>query len=63
MTKQPEQILEDKLVKQLMKPGFEYVPIINEKDLLANLKANLKAQIEKHNNIKFSNYYNCFTVQ
>ncbi|MFZ4589718.1 MAG: type I restriction endonuclease subunit R [Ignavibacteria bacterium] len=50
MTKQPEQILEDKLVKQLTKLGYEYVTITNEKDLLANLKA----QIEKHNNITFS---------
>jgi len=50
MTKQPEQILEDKLVKQLTKLGYEYVTITNEKDLLANLKA----QVEKHNNITFS---------
>jgi len=50
MTKQPEQILEDRLVKQLTKLGYEYVTITNEKDLLANLKA----QIEKHNNITFT---------
>ncbi len=50
MTKQPEQILEDNLVKQLIQLGYEYSPIANENDLLSNLRT----QLEKHNKIKFS---------
>jgi type I restriction enzyme R subunit len=50
MAKQPEAILEEQLVAQLQKIGYSYVLINSEKDLLANLKA----QLEKHNNIKFS---------
>ncbi|HAD96932.1 MAG TPA: deoxyribonuclease HsdR [Cryomorphaceae bacterium] len=46
MTTQPEQILENNLVAQLQKLGYEKVLIHNEKDLLANLKT----QLEKHNN-------------
>ncbi|MCX6156921.1 MAG: hypothetical protein NTY74_02965 [Ignavibacteriae bacterium] len=41
MTKQPEQIFEDELVKLLTKPGYEYVTITNEKDSLAKLKAQI----------------------
>jgi len=47
---QPEQILEDNLVAQLQKLGYAYVSIKDERDLLANLKA----QLEKHNNITFT---------
>lgn len=50
MGKQPEQILEEQLVAQLQKLGYVSVVIRDEKDLIANLKS----QLEKHNNIKFS---------
>jgi len=50
MSKQPEQILEDNLVAQLQKLGYDYVAINDEKDLLSNLKL----QLEKHNDIKFT---------
>jgi type I restriction enzyme, R subunit len=51
MPKQPEQILEDNLVSQLQTLSYTYVPINDEKALLANLKT----QLEKHNNITLSN--------
>ncbi|MCX6269910.1 MAG: type I restriction endonuclease subunit R [Bacteroidetes bacterium] len=47
---QPEQILEDNLVAQLQTLGYTYVSITDEKDLLTNLKA----CIEKQNNIILS---------
>lgn len=50
MAKQSEQILEEQLIAQLQKLGHQYVAINGEKDLLINLKA----QLEKHNNITFS---------
>jgi len=50
MAKQPEQILEDNLVAQLQKLSYAFVPINNEKELLANLKS----QLEKHNKITFT---------
>jgi type I restriction enzyme R subunit len=50
MAKQPEQILEEQLVAQLQKLGYGMVYIKDEKELLANLKT----QLEKHNNIQFS---------
>ena len=50
MNTQPEQILEDQLVAQLQKLGYTYVAIRDEKELLANLKA----QLEKHNKICFT---------
>lgn len=50
MAKQPEQILEEQLVSQLQKLGYSLVLIKDEKDLLANLKT----QLEKHNNVQFS---------
>ncbi len=50
MSTEPEQILEDKLIKQLQMLGYAFVTINNETDLLANLKT----QIEKHNKIKLS---------
>lgn len=50
MTAQSEQILEEKLIKQLTSNGYEKVIIKDEKDLLANLKT----QLEKHNNKNFS---------
>lgn len=50
MTAQSEQILEEKLIKQLTSNGYEKVIIKDEKDLLANLKT----QLEKHNNKTFS---------
>jgi type I restriction enzyme R subunit len=51
MAKQPEQILEEQLVEQLQKLNYGLVLIRDEKELIANLKS----QLEKHNNIKFSN--------
>lgn len=50
MSKQPEQILEEQLIEQLQKLNYSYVAIKEEKDLLSNLKK----QLEKHNNITFS---------
>ena len=50
MSKQSEQILEEKLVVQLQKLGYEFVSIIDE----ITLKANLKKQLEKHNSIVFT---------
>jgi type I restriction enzyme R subunit len=50
MAKQSEQILEEQLIAQLQKLGYGYIVINSEKDLLLNLKA----QLEKHNNISFS---------
>ncbi len=50
MPTQPEQVLEDNLVAQLVNLGYGKVTIKDEKDLLANLKS----QLEKHNNITLS---------
>jgi len=50
MAKQTEQILEEQLIAQLQKLGYSYVSISDEKALLTNLKS----QLEKHNNISFS---------
>jgi len=50
MAKQPEQILEEQLVEQLQKLNYSLVHIKDEKELIANLKS----QLEKHNNITFS---------
>lgn len=50
MSKQSEQILEEQLLIQLQKLGYKYITIADEKSLLANLKI----QLEKHNNIQFS---------
>lgn len=50
MTIQPEQILENNLVSQLVQLGYEKVVIKDEADLLQNLKS----QLEKHNKITLS---------
>ncbi|MFC1468089.1 type I restriction endonuclease, partial [Verrucomicrobiota bacterium] len=50
MTTQPEQVLEDNLVKQLVAIGYENVAVHDESSLLDNLKA----QIEAHNNVQLS---------
>ena len=50
MTSQPEQLLENNLVSQLIKLGYEKVVIKDETDLLVNLKS----QLEKHNKIALS---------
>lgn len=50
MPKQPEQILEENLIIQLQTLGYTYVAINDERDLLANLKN----QLEKHNNVQFT---------
>ena len=47
MTSQPEQILENNLVAQLVKLGYKKVEIKDETDLLANLKL----QLEVHNKV------------
>ncbi|MFK7100948.1 type I restriction endonuclease subunit R [Flavobacterium oreochromis] len=50
MTSQSEQILELNLINQLSANGYENVVIKDENDLIVNLKK----QLEKHNNKKFS---------
>jgi len=50
MSKQPEQILENQLVAQLSNLGYAFVQLKDETALIANLKQ----QLEKHNNISFS---------
>jgi type I restriction enzyme R subunit len=45
MSKQPELILEEQLVEQLQKLNYSLVHIKDEKELIANLKS----QLEKHN--------------
>lgn len=50
MSKQPESVLETQLIEKLQKIGYQYVPISNETELIANLKT----QLEKHNNTTFS---------
>lgn len=50
MSTQPEQVLENQLVKQLSNQGYTKVSIPDEAALLTNLKA----QLEKHNNITFT---------
>ena len=45
MSKQTEQILEEQLVAQLKKLGYQYALINSESDLIGNLKS----QLEKHN--------------
>jgi len=47
MSTQPEQILEDNLVRQLGTLGYNFVAIRDEQELLRNLKA----QLERHNNL------------
>ena len=50
MSRQSEQVLEEQLVELLQKMGYGLVSIPDEKALLSNLKQ----QLEKHNNIVFS---------
>ena len=50
MAKQPELVLEEQLVGQLQKLGYGLVYLKDENELIANLKS----QLEKHNNIQFS---------
>lgn len=50
MTTQPEQILEDNLVGQLEKLGYQRVAIADENALLANLQK----QLAKHNKVSLS---------
>lgn len=50
MPTQPEQILEDNLIAQLVELGYAYVTIKDEIELYANFKA----QLEKHNKVTFS---------
>ncbi len=42
MSKQPEQILEEQLIAKLQTLGYALVHIQNEKELTANLKAQLE---------------------
>lgn len=50
MTTQPEQVLENNLVNQLIGLGHKSVTIKTENDLISNLKT----QLEKHNNTIFT---------
>lgn len=50
MTTQSEQILEEQLIHQLSSNGYDKIIIKDENELLANLKS----QLEKHNNKTFS---------
>lgn len=50
MSKQSEQILEEKLIAQLKKLGYQYVSLADEEALTRNLKS----QLEKHNQLTFS---------
>ncbi|HPR74456.1 MAG TPA: type I restriction endonuclease, partial [Bacteroidales bacterium] len=50
MSKQPEQILEEQLIAKLQELGYALAHIQNETELITNLKK----QLEKHNNIAFS---------
>ena len=50
MSKQPELILEEQLLAKLQTLGYALVYVQNEAELIANLKQ----QLEKHNNILFS---------
>lgn len=50
MSKQSEQILEEKLIAQLKKLGYQYVSLADEEALIRNLKS----QLEKHNQLTFS---------
>lgn len=50
MSRQPELILEEKLVQQLTELGYGLVHLKNESEVIANLKT----QLEKHNEIVFS---------
>jgi len=52
MTKQPERILEENLVSQLVGLGYTRVSLKDEGDLVLNLKS----QLEKHNKTKFTDY-------
>ena len=47
---QSESDLENKLIAQLQRQGYEYLPIHNEKELIANLRK----QLEKLNDITFT---------
>ena len=47
---QPEVELENKLIDALTKQGYQYVSICQEADLTANLKT----QLEKHNKVSLS---------
>jgi type I restriction enzyme, R subunit len=50
MSLQSEKVLEDQLIRQLQKQGYEFVSLTNESQLLSNLKN----QLEKHNHTTFS---------
>jgi type I restriction enzyme R subunit len=50
MATQPEAVLEDKFIKQLVSLEYERVAVVSEDELLANLKR----QLEKHNKTSFS---------
>jgi len=50
MSKQPEQILEEQLIAKLQELGYTLMHIQSESELVANLKI----QLERHNNIVFS---------
>ena len=47
---QSEAALESAFIRQLQEQGYEYLPIVDEKSLIANLRA----QLERLNDFKFS---------
>jgi type I restriction enzyme R subunit len=50
MPRQSEQVLEEQLISNLQKIGYQYILLKNESSLVENLQS----QIEKHNKVKFS---------
>lgn len=50
MSTQSEKVLEEKLIVQLKKLGYQHITLPDEKSLISNLKS----QLEKHNNIKLT---------
>ncbi len=50
MAKQSERALETELIQQLISLGYAFVKIVNEADLLQNLKS----QLEQHNHVSLS---------
>jgi len=50
MTAQPEQLLENNLISQLVGLGYERIILREEKDVITNFKN----QVEKHNQVSLS---------
>lgn len=52
MTTQPEQVLENNLITQLVQLGYERVSVTNDAELVANFKV----QLERLNEVKLSDH-------